>query len=66
MWKKEKMLVISILSFFQNVFQYILLNPFPNEKILDTIKLKAFADDKLNIAKMTISPLNRAENTVGK
>ena len=29
-------------------------------------KLKAFADDKLNIAKMTISFFNRIENTVGK
>ena len=29
-------------------------------------KLKAFADDKLNIAKMTISPHDRVENTVGK
>ena len=26
-------------------------------------KLKAFADDKLNIAKMTISLFNRVENT---
>ena len=43
-----------------------LLNSFPNDKILDTIKLKAFANNKLNIAKMTISPFDRAENTVGK
>ena len=40
-------------------------NPFPND-ILDMIKLKAFADDKLNIAKMPISPFDRAENIVGK
>ena len=41
-------------------------NPFPNDKILDTIKLKAFADDKLNIAKMTVSPFDRVKTAVGK
>ena len=34
-----------------------------NNKILDMTKLKAFADDKLNIAKMMISLFDRAENT---
>ena len=29
-------------------------------------KLKAFADDKLNVTKMTISLFERVENTVGK
>ena len=29
-------------------------------------KLKAFANDKLNVAKMTISLYDRVENTVGK
>ena len=29
-------------------------------------ELKAFADDKLNVAKMTISLCDRVENTVGK
>ena len=29
-------------------------------------KLKAFADEKLNIPKMMIAVLNRVENTVGK
>ena len=29
-------------------------------------KLKAFADDKLNVAKMTIFLFNGEENTVGK
>ena len=41
-------------------------NPFPKNKILNWIKLKAFADDKLNFAKMTISLFDRVENTVGK
>ena len=42
------------------------VNSLPKDKILDVTKLKAFADDKLNIAKMTISLLDRIENTVGK
>ena len=31
------------------------VNSFPNDKILDRTKLKAFADNKLNVSKMTIS-----------
>ena len=42
------------------------VNSLPNDKILDMTKLKAFADDNLNIAIMTISLLDRVENTVGK
>ena len=38
----------------------------PNNKNFDMTKLKAFADDKLNVAKMMISLLNRKENNVGK
>ena len=38
----------------------------PNDKTLDMIKLRAFADDKLNVGKMTISLFDRAENTVRK
>ena len=41
-------------------------NPLQNNKILDMNKLKAFADDKLNIAKMTISLFDRVEKPVGK
>ena len=41
-------------------------SPLPNNKILVITKLKVVADDKLNIAKMTISPLDRVENSVGK
>ena len=33
---------------------------------MDITKLKAFADNKVNIAKMTISLFDRVENTVGK
>ena len=42
------------------------LNPFPNYRILDMTKLEAFADDKLNVAKMMIYLFNWVENTVGK
>ena len=31
------------------------VNPFPHDKILDKTKLKALADDKLNVTKMTVS-----------
>ena len=42
------------------------INPLPNDNFLDMTKLKAFADDKLEVAKMTISLCGRLENTVGK
>ena len=38
----------------------------PNDKFLDWFKLKTLADDKLNVAKMTISPCDRVEISVGK
>ena len=38
----------------------------PNNKILDVTKLKAFADNKLYVAKIPISHFGRVENTVGK
>ena len=43
-----------------------LINPLPNDKILDVTKLKAFADDKLKVAKMRISLIDRVENTMEK
>ena len=36
------------------------------EKNLEVTKLKAFADDKLDIIKMVISLFGRVENAVGK
>ena len=42
------------------------VNSVPHNKILDVTKLKAFADDKLNIVKMAISLFDKVENTVGK
>ena len=41
-------------------------NPLPYDKFLDMAKLKAYADDKLNVAKMTTFLCGRLENTVGK
>ena len=38
----------------------------PKDKFLDWSKLKPFADDKSNVAKMMISDFVRKENTVGK
>ena len=48
------------------VFQLINLNPLQNDKILDWSKLKAFADDKINVAEMMISVSDSVENIVGK
>ena len=42
------------------------VSPLPNNKILEGTRLKAFADGKLNVARMTISLYDRVENTVGK
>ena len=42
------------------------LNPFPNNKILDQTKLKAFTDDKLSVTKMIVSVFDRVENIAGK
>ena len=37
-----------------------------NDKVLDSTKFKAFADKKINVAKMRISISDRLENIVGK
>ena len=43
-----------------------LFNSQSNGKFSDWSKLEAFADDRLNAAKMTISPFDKVKNTVGK
>ena len=43
------------LSNSSHIHLFPLLNPSPDDKILDWSKLKAFADDKLNVTKMIIS-----------
>ena len=41
-------------------------NPLPNDKYLDRTKLKAFAENKLNIVVMMIFFFDRVENTMEK
>ena len=69
------MLVTSTFSFSHNVFKRLIsqgqdcvvrVNPLPVDKILDQSKLKAFADNKLNITKMILSVFDRVENIVRK
>ena len=43
-----------------------LINSLPNNKILNLTKLKAFADDRINVAQMMISVFDTVENIVGK
>ena len=45
---------------------YIYLNPLPEDKILGLPKLRAFADDKLNITQNIRVVFHRMENIVGK
>ena len=42
------------------------VNPYRHNKILGQTKLKAFADDKLNLTKMIIFVFDTVENIVGK
>ena len=39
---------------------------FPDNKILNQSKFKAFADDKINVTKKSKFDLGRVENNVGK
>ena len=41
-------------------------NLFPQKKILDQTKLKAFADDEVGVTKIIISVFDRVENIVGR
>ena len=42
------------------------VNSSQNDKIFDVTKLKALADDTINVARMLISVFDRTENIVGK
>ena len=46
--------------------EILLFNSFPNDKILDCPKLKAFADNKSNVAKKQKFLFDSAENIIGK
>ena len=45
---------------------FLMNNSLPNEKIMDCIKIKGFADDKLIVVKRMISTYDMIENIVGK
>ena len=72
--KKEKLLVTSNFSFSHNVFYsvrylFIILNsllPITRQQILDSSKLKEFADDNLKFDKNGRKLSRWVENTVGK
>ena len=55
-------LVYPLLTLSQRLF----LNSLPNDKILDLLKLKSFANDKINVTKKLKFVLGRVENTVEK
>ena len=57
---------MSLCPFSRAASHIISVNPIPNDKILDQTKLKAFADDKLNVTNAIISVVGRVENIVGK
>ena len=44
----------------------LIFNSLPNDKILDWSKLKAFADDKINVNQKLKSDMGRIENIVGE
>ena len=48
------------------MFDSVWCNFLPNNKILDRSKLKAFADNKIKVAKIKIFVFDREENNVGK
>ena len=63
------MIVVRIFSlppFFPLSIVLYPFNPLPNEKVLDVSKLKAFADDKLFVAKMIVFLFDTVENSAGK
>ena len=43
-----------------------MFNPVPNNKFLDWSKLKAFADNKINVTQKLKFDLGRVENVLGK
>ena len=48
------------------LYQHTHMQTLPNGKILDWFKLKAFADEKINVGEIMISFSDRTENIVGK
>ena len=50
----------------QIMFVDTVFKSFPNNKVLDWSKLKAFADNKINVTEKLKFDLERVENIVGK
>ena len=48
------------------IYLFILITPFPNDKLLDSPKLKEFADDNFRLGENARQFSKRVENTVGK
>ena len=48
------------------IFSVISINSLPNDKFLDWFKLKAFADNNINVTEELKFVLKREENIVGK
>ena len=48
------------------VIKFFLILSLPNDKILNRLKSKAFADDKINVTEKLKSVLGMLENIVGK
>ena len=57
---------ILIAVVFFTVDKYCSFNLLPNDKIVDWSKLKAFADDTVNVTEKLKFDLGRVENIVGK
>ena len=51
---------------FSNAFYPVVINTLPNNKTLDWFKLKAFSDDKINLAEKLKFVMGRVQNIVGK
>ena len=50
----------------EHTFRYITLNSLPKDEVLELSKLKAFADDKIDVTQKLKFGLQRIENIVGK
>ena len=52
--------------YYDDTFRVTVLNSLPNDKILDWTKMKAFADDNINVTENLKPGFGRVENIVGK
>ena len=50
----------------KSLYNFVTINLLPNHKFLDWSKLKAFADDKINVAARLKFVLGRVKNIEGK